>query len=100
MQQVIDQLEKLSREITSLPEEDRVLFYQRVNPFIRELKGELRRSPNSFAEAKVEELEWHLTVIAHLDDPDGQTDHEHLLEALALLDQLRTSRGFGAAGNS
>jgi hypothetical protein len=99
MQQVIDQLEKLSREITSLPEEDRVLFYQRVNPFIRELKGELRRSPNTFAQTKVEELEWHLTVIAHLDDPDGQTDHEHLLEALALLDQLRSPRGFSSVSS-
>jgi len=99
MQQVIDQLDKLSREITSLPEEDRVLFYQRVNPFIRELKGELRRSPNAFAQPKVEELEWHLTVIAHLDDPDGQTDHEHLLEALALLDQLRSPRGFSSVSS-
>jgi hypothetical protein len=96
MQQILDQLEQLAREMTFLPEDDRVLFYQRVNPVILELKGELRRSPNAFAGKKVEELEWHLTVIAHLDDPDGQTDQEHLAEVLSLLDQLRSPRGFDA----
>jgi hypothetical protein len=98
MQRILDQLEQLAREITFLPEEDRVLFYQRINPVILGLKGELRRAPNAYAQQKVDEIEWHLTVIAHLDDPDGQTDQEHLMEVLGLLDQLRSPRGFDTGG--
>jgi hypothetical protein len=89
MQRMLDQLGQLAREMSDLPEDDRVIFYQKVNPVLRGLKGEMRNSLMTDAPKKVDELEWHLTVIAHLDDPDGETDEEHLSEALRLLDQLR-----------
>ncbi len=94
MRLLLDQLAQLARDMASLPEDDRVLFYRQINPVILGLKGDLRRSPNELARNKVDELEWRLTVIAHLDDPDGQTDQEHLSEVQALIDQLRTSGGF------
>jgi len=93
MQQMLDQLGQLAREMSYLPEDDRVLFYQKVNPVLRGLKGEIRQSPMADAPRKVDELEWHLTVIAHLDEPDGETDEDHLSEALSLLDQLRVYPG-------
>ena len=93
MQQMLDQLGQLAREMSYLPEDDRVIFYQKVNPVLRGLKGEIRHSPMADAPKKVDELEWHLTVIAHLDEPDGETDAAHLSEALSLLDQLRGCPG-------
>lgn len=98
MLQLLTQLEQLANEIAALPEEDRVLFYQRISPIILAIKGELRRTPSDFAQNKVTELEWHLTTIAHLDEADGQTDQEHLTEALQILRDLRGPKGFGGAG--
>ncbi|HAA03872.1 MAG TPA: hypothetical protein DCZ69_14885 [Syntrophobacteraceae bacterium] len=94
MLQVLDHLEQHSREIATLPVEDRVLYYQRINPLLLALKGELRKAPNPFAQDKVIELEWHLASIAHLDEPSEQTDPEHLQGALQILQDLRGPHGF------
>jgi len=93
--QVLQQLEQYSREITELPAEDRVLFYQRINPLLLTLKGELRKVPNPFAQEKVTELEWHLASIARLDEPSEQTDLDHLQEALQIIHDLLGPKGFG-----
>jgi len=92
--QVLQQLEQYSRNLTELPAEDRVLFYQRINPLLLALKGELRKSPNPFAQEKVTELEWHLANIARLDEPGEQTDLEHLQEAVQIIQELRGPKGF------
>ncbi len=94
MLHVLQQLEQYTREMAELPAEDRVLFYQRINPLLLALKGELRKSPNLFAQEKVTELEWHLASIARLDDPTEQTDPEHLQEALQIIQELRGPKGF------
>lgn len=95
MLQVLQQLEQHSREISELPAEDRVLFYQRINPLLLTLKGELRKVPNPFAQEKVTELEWHLASIARLDEPSEQTDLDHLQEALQIIHDLLGPKGFG-----
>jgi hypothetical protein len=95
--QLLNDIEGLARSIVLLPEDDRVLFYQKINPSILGLKGELKRSPNSFAEHQVGELEWHLTTIARLDDPDGDSDDQHFLGILGNIDALRGPEGFGRA---
>ena len=96
MLDILQQLEQNSRDMTDLPAEDRVLFYQRINPLLLALKGELRKSPNPFAQEKITELEWHLANIARLDEPSEQTDLEHLQEAVQILQELRGPKGFPA----
>jgi hypothetical protein len=93
--QLLENIEGLARSIVALPEDDRVLFYQKINPLILGLKGELRVTPNAFAEQQVDELEWHLTTIARLDDPDGDSDDQHYLRLLENIDALRSAEGFG-----
>jgi hypothetical protein len=95
--QLLNDIEALARSIVLLPEDDRVLFYQKINPCILGLKGELKRAPNSFAEQQVGELEWHLTTIARLDDPDGDSDDQHYRGVLGNIDALRSPGGFGRA---
>jgi hypothetical protein len=95
--QLVSNIEELAKSIVSLPEDDRVLFYQKINPVILGLKGELKLIPNVFAAQQVEELEWHLTTIARLDDPDGDSDDQHLQKILGNLDALRGPQGFGGS---
>jgi hypothetical protein len=94
--EVLNELEGLTRSILEIPEDDRVLIYQKIHPLILNLRGELKKAPNRFAEEKLGELEWHLTTIAHLGEPDGDTDEQHCEYSLGLLKDLRGSLGFAA----
>jgi hypothetical protein len=95
--QLVSNLEELARSIVSLPDDDRVLFYQKVSPLILRLKGELKLTQNVFAARQVEELEWHLTTIARLEDPDGDSDDQHLQKLLGNIGALRSPQGFGGS---
>ena len=75
--EVLTELQEHAKALCSIPEDDRVLYYRKISPLILELKGVLRNAPNPFAQEKVVELEWNLTTIARLGDPDGNPDEIH-----------------------
>lgn len=93
--QVLTSLEDLAGEIRKLPEDDRVLFYRKIYPLILTLKGALRTSPNSHLEQKIDELEWHLTIIAKLHEADDASEDEHYQGALSVIGDLKGPEGFG-----
>lgn len=94
-QQLLNQLEGLTRSIVELPAEDRVLFFRKIYPLVLALKGELRGSPNAFAAERLGELEWRLTAIAQLDDGDGEPEAQHFRLAVEIIHDLQGPQGFG-----
>ena len=98
MQEVLNELQDHAKTLLSIPEDDRVLHYRKISPLILELKGMLREAPNPSAQEKVIELEWNLTTMARLGDPDGNPDETHYAWVLELVEALRGPQGFGAEG--
>jgi hypothetical protein len=94
--EVLTELQEHAKVLCSIPEDDRVLYYRKISPLILELKGVLRNAPNPSAQEKVVELEWNLTTMARLGDPDGNPDETHYGWVLELVEALRAPQGFGA----
>ena len=94
--EVLTELQEHAKALCSIPEDDRVLYYRKISPLILELKGVLRNAPNPSAQEKVVELEWNLTTIARLGEPDGNPDEIHYRWVLELVEALRAPQGFGA----
>jgi hypothetical protein len=95
--EVLNELQDHAKTLLSITEDDRVLYYRKISPLILELKGVLRNAPNPSAQEKVVELEWNLTTIARLGEPDGNPDEIHYRWVVELVEALRAPQGFGAA---
>lgn len=87
--EILAQIAELSQALLAAPEEDRILVYKKLDPLFLKLEGLLNRTPHGTAAGLLDELRFHLILLARLDDPDGSTDAEHYQEALTLLDALR-----------
>jgi hypothetical protein len=94
--EVLTEIQEHAKALCSIPEDDRVLYYRKISPLILELKGMLREVPNPSAQEKVVELEWNLTTMARLGEPDGNPDETHYGWVLELVEALRAPQGFGA----
>ena len=94
--EVLTELQEHAKALCSIPEDDRVLYYGKISPLLLDFKGMLREAPNPFAQEKVVELEWNLTTIARLGEPDGNPDEIHYRWVVELVEALRALQDFGA----
>jgi hypothetical protein len=93
--EALTELQDHAKTLCSIAEDDRVLYYRKISPLLLELKGGLRNAPNPLAREKVVELEWNLTILARLGDPDGNSDETHCAWVVELVEGLRAAQGFG-----
>ncbi|MDY0039926.1 MAG: hypothetical protein RBS57_06405 [Desulforhabdus sp.] len=88
----LDEIEKLAAAMLLWPEDDRVTWYKKIDPFLLKLEGALTASPDEDASRILSELKLHLIMMARLYEPDDLTDDQHHARLLAAIDAFRNCR--------
>ena len=90
MNEVLGEIEKLAETMLLWPEDDRISLYKKLDVHLLTLEGKLARSDDKHASEELAALKFHLIMLAHLYEPDEQTDEQHYSLALNCMEKLRS----------
>lgn len=89
MKKALEEIENLAKTMLLWPEDDRISLYKKLDVHLLDLEKKFARSENKHANEELAALKFHLIMLAHLYEPDEQTDEQHYSLALNCMEKLR-----------